>query len=291
MENYNDQIEGRNAVVELLRSGKDINKLYIQKGEKSGSINEIYALAKQRKVVIVELEKVKFAKMAQTPRAQGVIAVVPPYEYVSVDDILDYAKSKNEKPFILILDEIEDPHNLGSIIRTAECTGVHGIIIPKRRSAMVNSTVFKTSVGAAEYVNVAVVRNLNDTINYFEEETKKTEIDESFAKYYIDICKNVIETLNTSNELKDIYAQETRIKQLEDRFINALEYEKSKKQATDEQGQVREEKIIKRTIVRTDSLMNRSYEINTKEDIDKYVEEIKEKLLKEFEKNNNLTIR
>ena len=169
MENYNDQIEGRNAVIELLRSGKDINKLYIQKGEKSGSINEIYALAKQRKVVIVELEKVKFAKMAQTPRAQGVIAVVPPYEYVSVDDILDYAKSKNEKPFILILDEIEDPHNLGSIIRTAECTGVHGIIIPKRRSAMVNSTVFKTSVGAAEYVNVAVVRNLNDTINYLKE--------------------------------------------------------------------------------------------------------------------------
>lgn len=136
-----------------------------------------------------------------------------------------------------------------------------------------------------------IIKMINDTIKYFEEETKQAEIDESFAKYYIDICKNVIETLNTSNELKDIYAQETRIKQLEDRFINALEYEKSKKQATDEQGQVREEKIIKRTIVRTDSLMNRSYEINSKEDIDKYVEELKEKLLKEFEKNNNLTIR
>lgn len=136
-----------------------------------------------------------------------------------------------------------------------------------------------------------IIKMINDTINYFEEETKKTEIDESFAKYYIDTCKNVIETLNTSNELKDIYAQEARIKQLEDKFINALEYEKSKKQATDEQGQVQEEKIIKRTIVRTDSLMNRSYEINSKEDIDKYVEELKEKLLKEFEKNNNLTIR
>ena len=136
-----------------------------------------------------------------------------------------------------------------------------------------------------------IIQMINDTIKYFEEETKQAEIDESFAKYYIDTCKKVIETLNTSNELKDIYAQETRIKQLEDRFINALEYEKSKKQATDEQGQVREEKIIKRTIVRTDSLMNRSYEINTKEDIDKYVEELKEKLLKEFEKNNNLTIR
>lgn len=136
-----------------------------------------------------------------------------------------------------------------------------------------------------------IIKMINDTIKYFEEETKQAEIDESFAKYYIDTCKKVIETLNTSNELKDIYAQETRIKQLEDRFINALEYEKSKKQATDEQGQVSEEKIIKRTIVRTDSLMNRSYEINTKEDIDKYVEELKEKLLKEFEKNNNLTIR
>ena len=136
-----------------------------------------------------------------------------------------------------------------------------------------------------------IIKMINDTINYFEEETKKAEIDESFAKYYIDTCKNVIETLNTSNELKDIYAQETRIKKIEDRFINALEYEKSKKQATDEQGQVQEEKIIKRTIVRTDSLINRSYEINSKEDIDKYVDELKEKLLKEFEKNNNLTIR
>ena len=136
-----------------------------------------------------------------------------------------------------------------------------------------------------------IIKMINDTIKYFEEETKKAEIEDSFAKYYIDTCKHVIETLNTSNELKDIYAQETRIKQLEDRFINELEYEKSKKQATDEQGQVREEKIIKRTIVRTDSLMNRSYEINSKEDIDKYVEELKEKLLKEFEKNNNLTIR
>lgn len=169
MENYNDQVEGRNAVIELLKSNKDINKLYIKKGEKNGSINEIYALAKERKVVIVEVEKNKFLQMAQTPRAQGVIAVVPPYEYYTVDDILDYAKFNNEKPFILILDGIEDPHNLGSIIRTAECTGVHGIIIPKRRSAMVNSTVFKTSVGAAEYVKIAVVSNLNDIIRYLKE--------------------------------------------------------------------------------------------------------------------------
>ena len=170
MENYNDQIEGRNAVIELLKSGKDINKLYIQKGEKSGSINEIYALAKQRKVVIVELEKVKFAKMAQTPRAQGVIAVVPPYEYVSVDDILDYAKSKNEKPFILILDEIEDPHNLGSIMRTADAAGVHGIIIPKRRAVQLTSVVAKTSTGAIEHVPVVRVTNLVQTVKELKEQ-------------------------------------------------------------------------------------------------------------------------
>ena len=136
-----------------------------------------------------------------------------------------------------------------------------------------------------------IIKRINETIEYFETETKNTEVDESFATKYIDTCKGVINTLNTSNELKDIYAQQTRVDQLKDRFISALEYEKSKKQATTETGEVVEEKIIRRTIIRTDSLMNRSYEINSREDIDKYVEELKEKLIKEFEKNNNLTIR
>src|SRR5699024_3953602 len=111
---------------------KDINKIYIAKGEKHGSINKIIAKAKENKVVIVEIEKEKLNKMAQTNNPQGVIAIVPPFDYASVDDILNEAKSKNEKAFILILDGIEDPHNLGSIIRTAETAGVHGIIIPKR---------------------------------------------------------------------------------------------------------------------------------------------------------------
>lgn len=136
-----------------------------------------------------------------------------------------------------------------------------------------------------------IIKRINETIEYFEIETKNAEVDESFATKYIDTCKGVINTLNTSHELKDIYAQQTRIDQLKDRFISALEYEKSRKQATTETGEVEEEKIVRRTIIRTDSLMNRSYEINSKEDIDKYVEELKEKLIKEFEKNNNLTIR
>ena len=136
-----------------------------------------------------------------------------------------------------------------------------------------------------------IIKRINETIEYFEIETKNAEVDESFATKYIDTCKGVINTLNTSNELKDIYAQQTRIEQLKDRFISALEYEKSRKQATTETGEVVEEKIVRRTIIRTDSLMNRSYEINSREDIDKYVEELKEKLIKEFEKNNNLTIR
>ena len=169
MENYEDQIEGRNSVLELLKSNKDINKLYIQKGEKHGSIIEIIAIAKQRKIVISEEEKSKLDKMSQTNNHQGIIAIVPPFNYCDVDDILEYAKQKNEKPFIIILDGIEDPHNLGSIIRTAECSGVHGIIIPKRRSASVNSTVNKTSAGAVQYMKVARVNNLNDTIKYLKE--------------------------------------------------------------------------------------------------------------------------
>ena len=136
-----------------------------------------------------------------------------------------------------------------------------------------------------------IIDIINETIKYIEDEVKKAEVDPGFGDKYINICKGAIETLNSSNELKEIYAQQTRIDNKKDEFINALEYEKSKKNAIDEKGEVVEEKIIKRTIIRTDSLMNRSYEINSKEDIDKYIEELKEKILKEFEKNNNLIIR
>ena len=134
-EKISDQIEGRNSVLELLESDRDINKILIAKGERHGSINKIIALAKERKIVIAEVERNKLNEISETQNHQGVIAIVPPFNYVEVEDILNEAKQKNEDPFILILDGIEDPHNLGSIIRTAETAGIHGVITPKRRAA------------------------------------------------------------------------------------------------------------------------------------------------------------
>ena len=166
---YQDQVEGRNAVLGGLESDRDRNKIFISDGEKHGSINKIIALAKQKKVIINEVSRAKLNQMSQTENNQGVIAIVPPFEYCDIDDILEFAKSKDEKPFILILDGIEDPHNLGSIIRTAETAGVHGIIIPKRRAASVNSTVVKVSAGAANYMKIARVNNINDAINYLKQ--------------------------------------------------------------------------------------------------------------------------
>ena len=167
--NFDDQVEGRNSVLELLESEKDINKIYVTRGEKQGSINKIIGRAKGKGIVLVEVDKSKLDEMSQTGNHQGVIAIVPPFEYCEVKDILDEAKNKNEQPFILILDGIEDPHNLGAIIRTAETAGVHGVIIPKRRAASVNSTVNKVSAGAVEHMKVARVNNINDTIRYLKD--------------------------------------------------------------------------------------------------------------------------
>ena len=159
---YEDVVAGRNAVLELLKSDKDINKIFIERGEKHGSINEIVARARESKVVLVEVEKSKLDLYAENH--QGVVAIVPPFNYCEIEDILEVAKEKQEDPFVLILDGIEDPHNLGAIIRTAETAGVHGIIIPKRRTAQVNSTVAKVSAGATTYVKVARVNNIVDSI-------------------------------------------------------------------------------------------------------------------------------
>ena len=167
---YEDQVEGRNSVLELLESGKDINKIFITKGEKHGSINKIIAIAKEKRVIIVEKDKRQMDEMAQNLNYQGVIAIVPPFEYCEIEDILEEAKGKNEDPFVLILDGIEDPHNLGSIIRTAETAGVHGVIIPKRRAASVNSTVNKVSAGAVEHMKIARVTNIADTIERLKKE-------------------------------------------------------------------------------------------------------------------------
>ena len=166
---YDDIVEGRNAVLELLNSDRDINKIFVQSGERHGSINKIIAVAKENKVVVTEVEKSKLDFMSKTKNHQGVIAVVPPFNYCEVEDILDFAKSKNEDAFILILDGIEDPHNLGSIIRTAETAGVHGIIIPKRRTVTVNSTVAKVSAAAVEHMKIARVNNITETIRKLKE--------------------------------------------------------------------------------------------------------------------------
>ena len=134
------------------------------KREKSiGSIHEIIAKARQKKIVIVEVEKSKLSNLT-CENHQGVVAIVPPFDYCEIEDIIDVAKERNEEPFVLILDGIEDPHNLGAIIRTAETAGVHGIVIPKRRSAAVNSTVSKVSAGATTYMKIARVNNLNEAI-------------------------------------------------------------------------------------------------------------------------------
>ena len=166
---YEDKVEGRNAVIELLESGKDINKIFVTKGEKHGSINKIISMAKERKVILVEKDKRQMEQMAQNQNYQGVIAIVPPFEYCEIEDILEKAKELNEDPFVLILDGIEDPHNLGSIIRTAETAGVHGMIIPKRRAAAVNSTVNKVSAGAVQYMKIARVTNITDSIEKLKE--------------------------------------------------------------------------------------------------------------------------
>ena len=191
-QNFSDQIEGRNPVLELLESGKDINKIFISRGEKQGSINKIIAKAKENKVIIVEVDRNKINEMSQTGNHQGVIAIVPPFEYCEVEDILKEARERNEDPFIVILDGIEDPHNLGAIIRIAETAGAHGIIIPKRRAASVNSTVNKVSAGAVEHMKIARVNNINDTIKYLKDNgIWIIGTDMEATKYYYEVDFNL----------------------------------------------------------------------------------------------------
>lgn len=158
-------IIGRNAVQELLNSGRDIEHIYVSSGEKEGSIIRIIAMAKSRGIVIKEVNRKKLDFMCAGANHQGVAASVPAHEYSTVEEILDAAAQKQESPFIIICDEIEDSRNLGAIIRSAEACGVHGIIIPKRRSAGLNFAVAKTSCGALEYVKVARVPNIASVID------------------------------------------------------------------------------------------------------------------------------
>ena len=162
-------VSGRNPVLEVLKSDKEIEKLYVLKGDLKGSIKKIMGMAKDKGIIIQEVDKNKLESLSDGNVHQGVVAVVTEYEYAEIEDMLELASGNDEDPFIIILDEIEDPHNMGSIIRSAECAGVHGIIIPKRRSASVNNTVYKSSAGAAEHMLVAKVTNISNTIEKLKE--------------------------------------------------------------------------------------------------------------------------
>lgn len=170
-EDWNEnQLEGRNAVLEALRSGRDMEKLLVQKGNVEGTIRRIVAQAKERGVVIQETSRQKLDGLSQTKNHQGVIALVSAHQYTELEDILAAAREKGEEPFLLLLDGITDPHNLGAILRTAECAGVHGVVVPKHRSVGLNATVGKTSAGAVEYVPVARVTNIVKTMEYLKKE-------------------------------------------------------------------------------------------------------------------------
>ncbi|MBR4904951.1 MAG: 23S rRNA (guanosine(2251)-2'-O)-methyltransferase RlmB [Selenomonadaceae bacterium] len=156
-------IFGRNAVTELLKSGRSVNKIFMAEGVRDGSIQKIFSLAKTAGIVVEFISRDKLDKICNG-RHQGVAATAAAVNYSTLEEILELAESKNESPFIILLDELEDPQNFGAILRTAEAVGVHGVIIPKRRSVQLNATVFKTSAGAAEYVKVAQVINVAQTL-------------------------------------------------------------------------------------------------------------------------------
>lgn len=160
---------GRNAVKELLADGRDVEKIYVQRGEREGSINLLVGIASERKIPIIELDKQKMDRMCANARHQGIIAAASEQNYSSIEDILAYAEEKGEPPFIVLLDGVEDPHNLGAIIRSAECMGAHGIIIPKRRAVGLTPTVAKASAGAIMHMRIAKVTNLSQTIDELKE--------------------------------------------------------------------------------------------------------------------------
>ena len=163
-------IEGRNAVIEAFRSGKTIDKVFILDGCQDGPIQTIKREAKKHDCIVQFVKKERLDQLSETGHHQGVVAFAAAYEYAEVEDILALAREKNEPPFIFILDNIEDPHNLGAIIRTANLAGAHGVIIPKRRAAGLTATVARTSAGALNYTPVAKVTNIANTIEDLKKE-------------------------------------------------------------------------------------------------------------------------
>ena len=156
----NEIVEGRNAVIEALRAGRAIDKIFIAKGDVDKTLGHIASKARDKGVVVVECDRKKLDFMSQTHAHQGVIALCAVREYCTVEDIFAVAEERGEKPFVIVCDEISDPHNLGAIIRSAECAGAHGVIIPKRRSAGLTAIVDKSSAGAAEHMAIARVPNI-----------------------------------------------------------------------------------------------------------------------------------
>ena len=163
-------IEGRNAVIEAFRAGKTIDKLFILDGCHDGPVNSIIREAKKHNCIISYVSKERLDQMSATGKHQGVVAMAAAYEYAEVEDMLELAREKGEPPFIIILDNIEDPHNLGAIIRTANLSGAHGVIIPKRRAVGLTATVARTSAGALNYTPVAKVTNISNTIEELKEQ-------------------------------------------------------------------------------------------------------------------------
>lgn len=163
-------LEGRNAVIEAYRAGKTIDKLFVLEDCKEGSMNTVLREAKKHDTVINYVKKERLDQMSETGKYQGVIGYLAAYEYATVDEILDKAREKGESPFVILLDDIEDPHNLGAIIRTANLAGAHGVIIPKHRASGLTATVAKTSAGALNYTPVAKVTNISKTIEELKKE-------------------------------------------------------------------------------------------------------------------------
>jgi len=157
-------IVGRNSVMEALKSGRSINKILVAKGQRHGSVREVIGLARSNGLVVQEVDANKLDELSEGMRHQGILALVAPVDYVEVDDILAKAAHAGQPPFIVLLDELEDPHNLGAILRTADAAGAHGVLIPKRRSCPLSATVAKTSAGAVEYVPVARIGNIAQTL-------------------------------------------------------------------------------------------------------------------------------
>ena len=168
--NKENKIEGKNAIFEAFNAGRGIKKLFVLNGIKDDKVNNLINDVKRTGTIVKFMDREELDKMAETKSHQGIIAEVEDYKYIEVSDILEYARSKNEEPFIILLDEIEDPHNFGAIIRSAECVGAHGIIIKNRNQAMVTATVVSASAGASEYMKIARVNNLSKTIEELKQD-------------------------------------------------------------------------------------------------------------------------